>query len=102
MVICTPLGSFGDDPGVTNTKVIRPNPRSQGNATTNYVEWLHFYDIIFTIEVDGGIDEHTAARTARAGANVAVAGAAVYRSGDIRAAIGAIRKALEQNYSAQT
>ena len=52
------------------------------------------------IEVDGGIDEETVIETARAGANVVVAGAAVYRSGDIREAIARIRKSLSENYSA--
>ncbi len=52
------------------------------------------------IEVDGGINEQTVELTARAGANVAVVGASVYRSGDIRAAVAAIRKGLEHNYRA--
>ena len=49
------------------------------------------------IEVDGGINEDTAALTARAGANVAVVGAAVYRSRDMRAAVAGIREAMAKN-----
>ena len=49
------------------------------------------------IEVDGGINEETAALAARAGANVAVVGAAVYRSRDMRAAVAAIREAMAKN-----
>jgi len=50
------------------------------------------------IQVDGGINEATAAEVAAAGANVIVAGASVYRSGDVAAAIRAIRSAVERNY----
>ena len=49
------------------------------------------------IEVDGGINEDTAALAARAGANVAVVGAAVYRSRDMRAAVAGIREAMAKN-----
>ena len=52
------------------------------------------------IEVDGGVNERTIAETARAGANVIVAGAAVYRSDDIGGAISRIRNTLKQHYSA--
>lgn len=51
------------------------------------------------IEVDGGIGPETVALTARAGSNVVVAGAAVYRAPDIAAAIKAIRNTMEQNLS---
>ena len=43
------------------------------------------------LEVDGGIDKHTAALAKRAGANVLVAGSAVFGSGDRAGAIEAIR-----------
>ena len=49
------------------------------------------------IEVDGGINEETAALAARAGANVAVVGAAVYRIRDMRAAVAGIREAMAKN-----
>ena len=52
------------------------------------------------IQVDGGINEHTVVETARAGANVVVAGASIYRAGNIRNAIARIRQAMAQNYSA--
>ena len=49
------------------------------------------------IEVDGGINEQTAALTARAGANVSIAGAAVYRTPDMRASIEGIRRSMAEN-----
>jgi ribulose-phosphate 3-epimerase len=42
------------------------------------------------IEVDGGIDEHTVVGAARAGANVFVAGSAVFNRDDPLAAVGSI------------
>jgi len=49
------------------------------------------------IAVDGGINEQTAVQIARAGANVAVAGAFVYRSGDIPGKIAALRQVMKEN-----
>ena len=51
------------------------------------------------IQVDGGIDPKTAALVAGAGANVLVAGSAVFKYSDYAAPIGAIRKAAENAYS---
>ena len=45
------------------------------------------------LEVDGGIDPETAPLVKRAGANVLVAGSAVFRQSDRAAAIAAIRNA---------
>ena len=45
------------------------------------------------IEVDGGINEETAALVTSAGANVLVAGSAVYGAPDVQKAIAAIRAA---------
>lgn len=45
----------------------------------------------FHIEVDGGIKAHNAARVRAAGADVLVAGSAIFGSDDYRAAIAAIR-----------
>ena len=45
------------------------------------------------IEVDGGITPETAPRVVAAGANVLVAGSAVFKGGDYKANIAAIRKA---------
>lgn len=45
------------------------------------------------IEVDGGINEATAAQAAQAGANVLVAGSAIYGRADVAAAIAALRRA---------
>jgi ribulose-phosphate 3-epimerase len=45
----------------------------------------------FHIEVDGGVKPHNAARVRQAGADVLVAGSAIFGAGDYRAAIEAIR-----------
>jgi ribulose-phosphate 3-epimerase len=45
------------------------------------------------IEVDGGITPETAPRVVQAGANVLVAGSAVFKGGDYKANIAAIRNA---------
>lgn len=49
----------------------------------------------FDIEVDGGINSTTAAQVAAAGANILVAGSAVYGSPDVQQAIAALRNAAE-------
>jgi ribulose-phosphate 3-epimerase len=48
------------------------------------------------IEVDGGINVETAAEVARAGANVLVAGSAIFKGGDYKGNIAAIRQSAEQ------
>jgi ribulose-phosphate 3-epimerase len=53
----------------------------------------------FDIEVDGGIGPETVIETARAGSNVVVAGAAIYRAQDMQAAVRAIRENMERNLS---
>ena len=50
------------------------------------------------IQVDGGVNEETLIPCAQAGANVIVAGAAVYRSDSPRRAIRRIRATLKKNY----
>jgi ribulose-phosphate 3-epimerase len=45
------------------------------------------------IEVDGGINPVTAGKVVAAGANVLVAGSAVFKGGDYKTTIGALRKA---------
>jgi ribulose-phosphate 3-epimerase len=47
------------------------------------------------IEVDGGVDERRAAPLARAGAEILVAGTAIYGAGDPAGAIGRLREAAE-------
>jgi len=53
------------------------------------------------IEVDGGINDATVVAAARAGANVFVAGAAIYRSPSPQRAIRSMRESLQRNYPAQ-
>jgi len=48
------------------------------------------------LEVDGGIGPETARRCAESGADVFVAGASVFRSGDLRGAVGALRAAARR------
>ncbi len=55
----------------------------------------------FHIEVDGGIDAKTAPLVAKAGADVLVAGNAIFRAADMAKAIIDIRKAAENSLIAQ-
>jgi ribulose-phosphate 3-epimerase len=48
-----------------------------------------------SIEVDGGVDESHAGALAAAGAEILVAGTAIYGSSDPAAAIGRLRAAAE-------
>ncbi len=50
------------------------------------------------IQVDGGITEETIAPAAAYGANVFVAGSAVFRSADAAATIASLRRIAEENY----
>ena len=52
-------------------------------------------DLPVAIQVDGGVTEETIQRAAEAGANVFVAGSAVYGADDPDAAISALRKSAE-------
>ena len=54
---------------------------------------IHVMGYDCDIEVDGGINEETAALVTSAGANVLVAGSAVYGAPDVQKAIAAIRAA---------
>jgi ribulose-phosphate 3-epimerase len=47
------------------------------------------------LEVDGGVNDKTAAEVAKAGANVLVAGSAIFNAPDMVAAMNAIRKSAE-------
>lgn len=67
-------------------------------ATLEKIERLRDYCVKIgkpdmDIEVDGGITEENAADVLRAGANVLVAGSAVFRSADMRATIQGLRRA---------
>jgi len=48
------------------------------------------------IEVDGGIGVENAALVAKAGANILVAGSAIFHAADVQAAVDAIRRAAEE------
>ena len=54
------------------------------------------YNPACELEVDGGINSRTAAQAVRAGANVLVAGSAVYGDSDPAAAIAALRRAGQE------
>lgn len=54
-------------------------------------EWKKSNESSFDIEVDGGINAETAALSVENGANVLVAGTSIFRTGDYRAAIAAMR-----------
>ena len=53
----------------------------------------HFYHV----EVDGGIDMQSAARSATAGADAYVAGTSLFRAKDMKREIAAMRKAVRSN-----
>jgi ribulose-phosphate 3-epimerase len=57
--------------------------------------WLDERSLAVELEVDGGISPDTIERAARAGANVFVAGTAVFGAGDYAAAIADLRKRAE-------
>jgi ribulose-phosphate 3-epimerase len=63
-------------------------PKIEAAAKTRDEQGLHFH-----IEVDGGIDALTAARCAKAGANVMVAGSSTFRAPDMALAVKTIREA---------
>jgi ribulose-phosphate 3-epimerase len=53
--------------------------------------------LLTDIEIDGGISAETAGRAARAGANVFVAGTAIFGAGDPAAATKELRRAIENH-----
>jgi ribulose-phosphate 3-epimerase len=57
--------------------------------------WIDERELSLELEVDGGITPDTIERAARAGANVFVAGTAVFGEPDYRAAIADLRKRAE-------
>ncbi len=59
-------------------------------------EMIEAWNPAFELEVDGGIDLETAPLVVEAGANVLVAGSAVYRADDIEERIRALRAAAER------
>jgi len=56
--------------------------------------WIDEDDLAVDLEVDGGIDSNTIARAARAGANVFVAGTAIFAAPDYTDAIAALRQSV--------
>ncbi len=58
--------------------------------------WIDERGLDVALEVDGGIDPKTIARAARAGADVFVAGTAVFGAKDRREAIAALRRAASE------
>ncbi len=54
--------------------------------------------LLTDIQVDGGISEETIASAAASGANVFVAGSAVFRSDDAAKTIAVLRRIAEENY----
>jgi ribulose-phosphate 3-epimerase len=58
--------------------------------------WIDERDLRVDLEVDGGVARGTIARAARAGADVFVAGTAVFGADDYAAAIAALRREAEQ------
>jgi ribulose-phosphate 3-epimerase len=64
------------------------------------VRWRDELGLDFAIEIDGGIKQHNAARVAAAGADILVAGSAIFGGGDYRAKIADMRRAAEEGRAA--
>ena len=64
----------------------------QLNTIRRVREIIEEYNPTCDLEVDGGINDRTAAQVVEAGANVLVAGSAVYGAEDIPAAIDSLRR----------
>ncbi|WP_010530493.1 ribulose-phosphate 3-epimerase [Lentibacillus jeotgali] len=58
--------------------------------------WREQYQLLFEIEVDGGVNHDTAQLCTDAGADVLVAGSAVFKQSDRKQAISEIRQAAEK------
>jgi ribulose-phosphate 3-epimerase len=58
-------------------------------------EWVESHGLSADIEVDGGITPDNAGRAVAAGANVLVAGTAVFGADDPPTAVSALRRAAE-------
>jgi ribulose-phosphate 3-epimerase len=58
-------------------------------------KWVDSHGFSTDIEIDGGVDEVTARRAWDAGANVFVAGSAIFKAADPAAAAAGIREVIE-------
>lgn len=61
--------------------------------------WRKKYNYSYVIEVDGGVNNETAAQCAQAGADILVAGSAVYNQTDRARAIQELKEAASQEVS---
>lgn len=59
-------------------------------------EWVESNDLVVDIQIDGGITPQTAPRAREAGANVFVAGTAIFGSPDPAGAADDLRRAIEE------
>jgi ribulose-phosphate 3-epimerase len=88
---------------VDQVLVMSVNPGFGGQAFIDAVlpklaqlrRWIDERELAVELEVDGGISPDTIERAARAGANVFVAGTAVFGEPDYRAAIADLKKRAE-------
>ena len=76
------------NPGFGGQKFIR----SALSAVKQIRGWIHERDLDVDVEVDGGITADTIGEAAQAGANVFVAGTAVFGTDDYKAAMDALRQ----------
>jgi ribulose-phosphate 3-epimerase len=58
--------------------------------------WRTEMDLQFEIEIDGGVNQHTALQCTEAGADVLVAGSAIFNQDDRQTAMNIIRQAAER------
>ena len=80
-----------------------PPPRTQTEHAVPFLEHVRPYEALLgsqvpvALQVDGGITEETIARAAEAGADVFVAGSAVYGAQDPAEAIAALRRSAARS-----
>ena len=94
----TPAGAVADYLSVVDqVLVMSVHPGFGGQAfipeALEKVRWIRERAPALDVEIDGGISPETAPRAAAAGANVLVAGTAIFGAADRRAAIQALRQA---------
>ena len=94
----TAIGYILDKIDLILVMTVNPGFGGQGFIESQIDKISRIRDMIgdrpIELEVDGGINPETAARVAAAGADVLVAGSAVFGGNDYKAAIGALRGAV--------
>ena len=91
--VLVPTFTFGPCPGNDREPGFRPELRTTISENEEIHNMLKDLNPSCELEVDGGVDPTTAPLVKAAGANVLVAGSAIFGKADRAAAIESIRKA---------